>query len=64
MKLTLLWEGGKEETQKVLVTSFNDWFERSEKIEAEVKSDGTKPIAFTFDTPEYGKFTVDYKVIN
>ncbi len=65
MNLTLLTKDGKTENQKVLVTTFNDGFERSEKMVADVKKDyDDKPISFKFETEEYWTFTVDYKIIN
>ena len=64
MNLTLLTKDWKTENQKVLVTSFNDGFNRSEKMPAEVKTDGEKAVSYTFDTKDHWKFTVDYKIIN
>lgn len=64
VKLTLLKLDGKTESRKVLITSFNDWFSRSEKMEAKVESDGSKVTAFEFNTKEFWKFKVNYKVIN
>ena len=64
MNLTLLAKDGKTENMKVLVTTFNDWFERSEKMPAEVKSDGVNTISYTFKTKEFWEFTVDPRIIN
>jgi len=64
MKLTLLKEDWLTDTKKVLVTAFNDWFSRSDKMEAKVEKKKKKVLSYTFTTEEYWTFTIQPKVVN
>jgi len=64
LNLTLLKEEWKTESKKVLVTAFNDWFNRSDKMEAKIESNWDEVISYTFDTKEFWKFTIQPKVVN
>jgi len=60
--LVLKLANWKEE--KVLCTSFNDWFERSDKLECKVESNWSEITGFIFTTKEFGEFKVSPKCIN
>ena len=64
MKLTLLKEDGSTDTKKVLSTAFNDWFIRSDKMEAKIESNGDEVLSYTFTTSEFWEFTIQPKVVN